>query len=135
MNPIIQKIFDQVRSLFIYMPDADQFPGKYDDWKSYAESVEQGHIFIDDCDGFALTCAELLVKNGIAFDAVKIAICETETGDTHLVCIADGYLLDNRQRTIWPWNQVPYRWISSMNLKYPGQWERFSDYTKEKFNE
>ena len=62
MNPIIQKTFDQVRSLFIYIPDKEQFPEKWDDWRSYANQVELGQIFKDDCDAFAMTCAELLVR-------------------------------------------------------------------------
>lgn len=122
MNPTIQKTFDQVRSLFIYLPDAEQFPEKWDDWRSYANQVELGQVFKDGCDGFAMTCAELLIRRLIPSELVRIVTCKTETNEGHLVCIVDGYLLDNRQRNIWPWNQVPYTWQSSMEMDKPGIW-------------
>ena len=122
MNPIIQKTFDQVRSLFIYIPDKEQFSEKWDDWRSYANQVELGQIFKDDCDAFAMTCAELLVRRLIPNGVVRIVICKTETGEGHLVCIADGFVLDNRQRAIWNWNQIPYTWVSSMKMSEPGIW-------------
>lgn len=126
MNPIIQKTFDQVRSLFIYLPDKEQFPDKFDDWQSYAKQIEAGSVFKDDCDGFALTCAELLVKRLFPAELIRIAMCKTETGEGHLVCIADGFLLDNRQRDIWTWGQVPYEWISSMIMSDPGVWRKMA---------
>lgn len=119
---IIKEIFFKVKNLFIWKSDLEQFPDYYDNWRSYAEDVESGKIFCDDCDGFAMTCAELLYKKEI--DDIRLVMCQTETGEYHLVCLANGFLLDNRQRTIWFWNQVPYTWLSGMRLSEPGVWRK-----------
>jgi len=114
-------IFWKVRNHFIYVPDMEQFK-QPEHWKSHADEVESGQVFKDDCDGFALTAAELLIRNGVGIDKIRISACKTETGEGHLVCIADGWLIDNRQRDIWPWNSVPYKWVSCMRLDEPGTW-------------
>lgn len=46
-------------SLFVYVSDWDQY-GVEDDWRSHVETVKQGKVFRDDCDGFALTAVDLL---------------------------------------------------------------------------
>jgi predicted transglutaminase-like cysteine proteinase len=119
----IQEVFDKVRNLFIYIPDQEQF-NIPDDWRSHADEVDNNQVFRDDCDGFAMTCAEVLVRNGINKDLVKLVYCLTETEDGHLVCVVDNKLLDNRQRCLWNWNEVPYTWVSSMKMSDPGIWRK-----------
>ena len=107
---------------FVYVPDKVQHPDRFDHWASHADAVEAGEIFHDDCDGFAMTCAELLVRAGVDKSKVRLAMCYTETGEGHLVCICDTWMLDNRQRQIKQWDRVPYEWVSSMKMSEPGIW-------------
>jgi len=74
------------------------------------------------CDAFSLSCAELLIRLGADPTKVRIVFCYTETGGGHLVCIADGWVLDNRQRDIIRWDKLPYKWVKSMRLNDPGVW-------------
>ena len=122
MNSIIQDVFSKVKGLFIWTSDADQFSGRFDDWRSYADQVERGETIRDDCDAFSMTCAELLVRAGVDPNVIQLVACKTETGENHLVCVADGWLMDNRQRTVWPWTQLDYKWESSMKMSEPGVW-------------
>jgi predicted transglutaminase-like cysteine proteinase len=122
---IHEEIFYKVKRLFIWTSDKVIHPDYYDHWMSHADAVDRGEIFRDDCDGFSLTCAELLYRAEYAHDQIRIAYCQTETGEGHLVCLASGWLLDNRQRHVWAWNEITgYKWISSMSLGEPGIWRR-----------
>ena len=122
MKPVYENVFYRVKNLFIWTSDKESHPTYFDHWASHADAVERGDVFRDDCDGFAMTCADLLAREGIDKSLIRLAMCRTETGEGHLVCIVDGYLLDNRQRTIWNWNEVPYTWESSMRMDEPGVW-------------
>ena len=119
----IQEVFTKVRNLFIYTPDQEQYH-KPEDWRSHADAIDNNQVFKDDCDGFAMTCAEILVRNNINKDLIRLVLCQIETQEYHCVCIADNMLLDNRQRSLWNWNEVPYTWISSMKMSEPGMWRK-----------
>lgn len=120
---MIEEIYNRVRSLFIFVPDKEQF-GVIDDWRSHADEVDAGKVFRDDCDGFAMTCAELLVRAGFQKSLINLCLCTTETGEGHLVCVAEGKVMDNRQRGLWNWNELPYIWLSRMNMGNIGVWEK-----------
>jgi predicted transglutaminase-like cysteine proteinase len=127
LNPLLQKVFDQVGNCFIYTPDKEQFPTlNYDVWDSHADDVEQGKVFKGDCDDYAMTCAELLVRGDMAPEDVRIAFCVTEMGDGHLVCIGENFVLDNRQRNVWEWDRIEYTWEKSMKMSDPGVWRTMS---------
>ena len=64
---------------------------------------------IGDCEDFALWCRQELAQRGIASDLV---FCRTETGEGHLVCSVDGWVLDNRHRFVTRRDDLPYQWIS-----------------------
>jgi predicted transglutaminase-like cysteine proteinase len=119
---IAEKTHWDVLTHFVYVPDKIQHPDYFDHWASHADAVEAGEIFRDDCDGFALTCAELLVRSGQDKETVRIAMCKTETNEGHLVCVCNEWVLDNRQRFIKRWSTLPYEWISSMKMSEPGTW-------------
>ena len=121
----IQQVHAEVLRHFVWAPDAETF-GVPEHWTSHADAVDQGQLFEDDCDGFALTCAELLLRRGIPREDVRIALCWTETNEFHAVCIATHLLLDNRQRWTIPWNVAHYRWDKAMRMSQPGVWRAFS---------
>lgn len=128
-------IFADVRRRFTWVADEEQFE-KGDDWRSYADEVERGEPVRDDCDAFAVTCAELAVRYGIDPARVRVALCLTEVGQRqavppaydHMVCLiddaGDGYtlVLDCRQRAPVAWDRLGYRWCSSMRLSERGVW-------------
>jgi predicted transglutaminase-like cysteine proteinase len=116
------RIFKQVKNLFIWTSDKEVFK-QSDHWKSFADEVERGEVFKGDCDDFSLTCAELLVRNGTALDRIKLVLCKVETGTGHLVCISRNLVLDNRQRKVLDWSELPYTWISSMGMDELGIWK------------
>ena len=96
-------------------------------WTSHADEVDAGEDFRDDCDGFALTCAELLMRAGYSKKDVMIIYCTTETGEQHLVCGVNEddttYILDNRYDRIYKYTNVPgYTWKYSMHFDRPGIW-------------
>jgi predicted transglutaminase-like cysteine proteinase len=40
------------------------------------------------------------------------------------VCVAEGWVLDNRQRDIIKWDKLPYEWVKSMRMDEPGIWRK-----------
>jgi predicted transglutaminase-like cysteine proteinase len=119
---VTKEVFRQVKNLFIWASDQEHY-GVPDKWMSFADEVERGEVFKQDCDGFSLTCAELLVRRGVPKAAIRIALCWTETGGYHAVCVCRDEVLDNRQRTVKGWDQLRgYRWDKSMGLEEPGIW-------------
>jgi len=123
MISTIETTYNQVLNLFTYRYDSEQFPGVPDDWRSYADDVELGIPFQDDCDGFALTVAELLIRRSVPADSVSLAICETETSTGHLVCMVDGLLLDYRRPLFLAWDKANYTWYGYMKMSTPGVWK------------
>jgi predicted transglutaminase-like cysteine proteinase len=125
MQTVIQGVFNQVRENFIYTPDSEQFD-RMEDWRIHKKEVEAGEIWRDDCDGFAVTCAEMLAWQDIPFENISLILCEVETGGRHLVCgiehDGETLILDNRQRILWPHTKIPYKWISTMKASEPGVW-------------
>ena len=120
------KVQDMVDKKFTYVHDNRQYMMN-EHWTSHAEEVLQGDNFKDDCDGFALTCAELLIREGVDREEVSVIYCETETGEPHLVCgiVTDGttYILENRYNYIYDWKTKPnYQWFYFMKFDDVGQW-------------
>ena len=121
---IAGRVFRQVCRLFIWQCDTETF-GVPEYWSSFADDVEAGKVFRGDCDNFALTCGELLARQGVPKGRIRIALCWVETGGYHAACICDQHVLDNRQRAVWHWTQLRgYEWDKSMGLDEPGVWRK-----------
>ena len=120
------KLFKRVFNVFEYTKDIKQF-GIRDDWREYTHILDSGECFQDDCDGFALTCASLLLKSGVPRDKVKLAGCLLPWGGGHLVCIVelDGteWVLDNMS---WIPNlkstYTDHKWLVEMRCDRLGEW-------------
>lgn len=122
----LQRIHKSVYSNFIYTSDKKNYD-LMEHWTSHAKTVKEGKKFKDDCDGFALTCAELCIQEGFERADVRIIMCQTETGEWHLVCgVNTGdttYILDNRYSKPYRWSSKrDYNWHKSMNFAKPGKW-------------
>jgi predicted transglutaminase-like cysteine proteinase len=116
---IAKCVLKDVYSCFVYASREKQ-------WTSHADSVEAGEVFKDDCDGFALTCAELLRRRGVPKSEVSLVVCNTTSGGDHLVCglAANGstWILDCNEHHIYDWVDSGYQWKYIMNLDYRGIW-------------
>ncbi|HUV85471.1 MAG TPA: transglutaminase-like cysteine peptidase [Methanosarcinales archaeon] len=117
----MQKTLDKIYKLFTYKEEAN------DHWHCWADEVERGIPFTDDCDGFAVTCAELLKRKGVP--NISLIICLTG-GKGHLVCgVTDKdttWILDNNHRIPRDWIGLPYTWKYKMDLEDPGKWHSIS---------
>lgn len=113
------------RRKFTYVSDREQY-GVGNDWRSHADNVLAGKEWKDDCDGFACTASEILMRNGHAFEDIYLIRCRTEAGGMHLVCgvMEDGKMkiLDNRQKWAYAHNRLDYTWINMMGGSEPGVW-------------
>jgi len=89
---------------FEYVPDPVR-RGQIDYWMSRDElqadldDLQRGGKVRGDCDDFALLCRLLLRQRGVPN---RLAYCQVETGEAHLVCEVDGWILDNRQGHVEP---------------------------------
>jgi len=110
----VKKLHKKVFQLFHYEYDEKNYL-RDEHWTSHADAVLENKDFSDDCDGFALTCCELLLQDGFDRTQVKAIICDTETGESHLVCGVDidetTYILDNRYDYVFDWSKKrDYTW-------------------------
>jgi len=90
-------------------------------WQSMADAVRAEREWRDDCDGYALTAAQLAVEDvGLPERAVAIVECRTETGGAHLVCFVSGketWVIDNRMSAVWRPNEMRgYRWVRGLTI-------------------
>lgn len=102
---VATRINHEVNHSVTYMDDLAQY-GVPEFWALAGE--------FEDCDGFALTKRHKLRQLGYA-DSSHMAVCITETGGGHAVCIVDtlggAYVLDNRHPFPMQKSQLNYRWI------------------------
>lgn len=134
---VIDEVFNLVRSRIQYDSDENVF-GKAEYWKSWKDEILAGRKNIkDDCDGFALTFAELFLEKGFEKKNVAICFCAIKedgnpTVEYHLLCKVkadDGfwYVVDNNvnrpQRRLnaggYGWSFV---WDSCMYCDQPKVW-------------
>lgn len=99
-------------------------------WQSHAQRIlaNENYRTSDDCDGFALTSAELLVHNQIDRGLIRIIFCRIPNEGYHLVCAVDDvdenktWVLDNNESRVTDWNSINYEWIDYMSYDNLGTW-------------
>lgn len=124
---IANAVRDALEAGFTYKDDLSNH-GRKEHWRSVAHAVREGHDWEDDCDGYALTAAQLAVEDyGVPEADVAIVDVKTETGGRHLVCFISGpnetWVIDNRQRSIWKPAQLPYE-IKRGLIIGEGRWRK-----------
>lgn len=128
---IINAMFDLVHANMRYQYDRVAFK-KEEYWKSWSKEIKQGMRDIrDDCDGFALSFAELLREHGIASEHIAICYC-TINGEGHLTCKVyntdqqEWLILDNNAtkplKRSTAEKTLGIKWVSCMYLNNPGVW-------------
>jgi predicted transglutaminase-like cysteine proteinase len=134
---VIDEVFDLVNQRMNYDSDQRVF-GKVEYWKSWKDEILAGKTNIkDDCDGYALTFAELFLHKGFEKKNIAICFCSIEDEHTkqlewHLLCKVkadDGnwYVVDNN--VMYPMRREHaggygwhFIWDSCMYLDQPGVW-------------
>jgi len=90
-----------------------------DDWTPITEAG-------GDCDSYATAKFERLVLMGWPVSALRFAYCTVETGEAHLVLLADldgqTWCLDNRHPHPVEFQLLPYRWIR-LQIAGTQRWE------------
>jgi predicted transglutaminase-like cysteine proteinase len=128
VQEVAEQIHSKVHALFNYKDDKSSYD-VVEDWRSHVDAVERGEEFTDDCDGFAVTCSELLAKAGVPADKISLIFCQTETGGHHLVCGLETdettLILDNRFPQVWAWDDS-YTWIKRVTADDPKYWKEIA---------
>ena len=88
-----------------------------------------------DCEDYALTKREALIREGLPAAALLVAVVRDERGDHHAVLVArtdrGDFVLDNRRAAVRAWSELPYRWIKRQSAADPRRWVRLDGYAEE----
>jgi predicted transglutaminase-like cysteine proteinase len=82
---------------------------------------------VGDCEDFALEKRARLVEAGVPLADLRLALCFTETGDSHAILIAadpdegGDWVLDNRQPSILTLDDLRGLGYRGGSLQVPGQ--------------
>jgi predicted transglutaminase-like cysteine proteinase len=102
----LERVFHSVHERII----PEEEPAGQDVWQ-----VVEGHGF-GDCEDYALTWREELVRAGLPRGALDIAVAETEQGEIHAVLAIHTdhgtIVFDNRHKTPKLWASLPYAWLA-----------------------
>lgn len=117
----LQTVLDSVQSHFVWEPDSKVW-SKPDHWETLedvaAVTDADGKVH-GDCDQHALLCRQALRAKNIPN---RLALCLTETGECHLVCEADGWILDNRFPRVMERDLLNYKWVSLSGFNPGDPW-------------
>ena len=102
----LQLVLDEAHAGHVYTSDYAKH-GIDEDWRAE---------LIGDCDSFALWCRDRLRELDIESDLV---LCKTETGEGHLVCSYQGWILDNRFKWVMNRDEMAYTWLKILRN---GKW-------------
>ncbi|MCX8998136.1 transglutaminase-like cysteine peptidase [Rhizobiaceae bacterium BDR2-2] len=110
----LQAVNVQVNREINYKDDSS----KTDEWRA---GVSEG-----DCDDYALTKRQRLLRAGWPSSALRIATARTASGVGHAVLVvstSEGDLvLDNRTNVVKPWYATQLRWIKIQSQEDPRIW-------------
>ncbi|MFK0385437.1 transglutaminase-like cysteine peptidase [Agrobacterium sp. NPDC090273] len=111
---LLQRINSEINTKIAYSEDN----GADDDWKI---NVIQG-----DCEDYALTKRQQLLKAGWPSGALRIATGRLENGVGHAVLIVSttkgDLVLDNRTNVVKPWIATQLRWVKIQSPDDPNKW-------------
>jgi len=125
------EVHKRVHAHFVWTSDSEVW-NRAEYWSQFADAVERGDVTREDCDGFAMTCLELLARTGIEPKRLRLVACFLR-GMGHAIAAVDigneTWILDNRYRSgmLLRWGEAPYRYHSAMRYSAPGKWRRIKE--------
>lgn len=114
----LDRVQREVNSRVSYRTDLALY-GRAELWRVAADK--------GDCEDYALAKRQMLLDLGWPLEALRLAVCNVETGEGHAVLMVDTanegtLVLDNRYPGVVPWNRLPYEWLRRQDGK--GGWVR-----------
>ncbi|MQB04970.1 hypothetical protein DXT91_12730 [Agrobacterium tumefaciens] len=110
----LQRINAEINTSIIYTSEADG----QDEWNLNPAS--------GDCDDYAVTKRQRLLRAGWPSGALRIATARTPTGIGHAVLVVStsqgDLVLDNRTNVVKPWKAVDLKWIKIQSHDNPRVW-------------
>ena len=92
--------------------------------------VWQANVAAGDCEEFALTKREQLLKAGLPASALRMAVASTPSGEGHAVLVvatAEGdFVLDNRLDRIALWHETDLTFHKIASAEDPRLWHRLA---------
>ncbi|WP_168990570.1 transglutaminase-like cysteine peptidase [Aureimonas flava] len=90
--------------------------------------VWQANVAAGDCEEFALTKRERLLKMGLPASALRMAVATTASGEGHAVLVVStpsgDFVLDNRLDRILLWHQTDLTFLKIASSQDPRLWRR-----------
>lgn len=119
---LLQNIHTSVLRRFVYVSDKIKW-GKLEHWESDDELPLKGK-FKGDCDAFALMCRKICRLKGLK---TRLIFCRIpDTGEYHLVCECENYILDNRCLRIAAIQELDYEWLYMSGYEKGEPWCRIN---------
>ena len=96
-------------------------------FKSQSTDVWRVNVTAGDCEDYALTKRQRLIRMGVPASALRMAVVRNSKGEGHAVLVvktSKGELvLDNARQQILPRSKTGYRWLAVASSN-PGKWSR-----------
>lgn len=110
----LQRINSEINTAIVYVGELDG----QDEWKLNPAS--------GDCDDYAVTKRQRLLRAGWPSGALRIATARTPSGIGHAVLVVSttqgDLVLDNRTNVVKPWKAVDLKWIKIQSHENPRVW-------------
>lgn len=110
----LQRINSEINTAIVYVGELDG----QDEWKLNPAS--------GDCDDYAVTKRQRLLRAGWPSGALRIATARTPSGIGHAVLVISttqgDLVLDNRTNVVKPWKAVDLKWIKIQSHENPRVW-------------
>ncbi|TRA99512.1 MULTISPECIES: transglutaminase-like cysteine peptidase [Rhizobium/Agrobacterium group] len=110
----LQRINSEINTAIVYVGELDG----QDEWKLNPAS--------GDCDDYAVTKRQRLLRAGWPSGALRIATARTPGGVGHAVLVVSStqgdLVLDNRTNVVKPWKAVDLKWIKIQSHENPRVW-------------
>lgn len=88
------------------------------------------NVTVGDCEEFALTKRERLIKAGLPASALRMAVATTRSGEGHAVLVvsthAGDFILDNRSDRIALWHETDLTFLKIASPEDPRLWNRLA---------
>lgn len=118
----LRDIHREVWSKFEYVTDRENYNS--DEYWIIPDDFLNGNKFTGDCEDFAMCCRVLCRQRNIPS---QLVVCVDETGEYHCVLHVEGFILDNRHRSVKTVDELGalgYKWVAISGYTPGDLWHR-----------